>query len=527
MSKTFDLVILNATVVDGSGTKPFVADVAVKNDRIERIGSVSAYAKKIIDAYGKILTPGFIDIHGHSDYSILANPLAHSKVFQGVTTEVNGNCGYHAAPCFGAVAQARKEEYSRSLSLNVDWTTLQEYQDRLRAVEPSINYVPQLGYNTIRSAVTGDVSRPLSAQERDEINRIVEDGYREGATGLSYGIAYAPACFASTQELEDVAHITADHGGLLSFHIRDEGDQLLESLQEALQIIRASGAKSHIGHLKTFRRRNWHKIDEMLTLLSAARSSGVDLSVDRYPHLAMNTQLKFALPIWTLEGGVEATKAVLLDPVSRKKVIHELEQTVQDEVKGILISLVTHAHNKKYEGYFLDQIADHHPWELLCDLVAEEGEAAFATFLGMNRENLDKILALDWSIVASDASVQAVERQAGGGRPHPRCFDTFPYFLAEWVYATGRLSLEDAVRKITSLPALRSGIYQRGLIAEGYFADLTLLSATSLEAQVNYEQPLRYPRGVSDVIVNGMVVVEQGKHTGLRAGRLILKNAVD
>jgi N-acyl-D-amino-acid deacylase len=320
----------------------------------------------------------------------------------------------------------------------------------------------------------------------------------------------------------DVAHEVAASGRFISFHIRNEDERLLESLEEALTIARESKAKAHIGHLKTFRRANWHKIDQALDLLDGARRGGMDLTVDRYPHLAMNTQLKFILPTWALEGGTAAVRHRLLAPRTRGQIVAELERTVASETGEVLISLVGRVHNKPLEGRFLDDIAQgKNPWEVTCDLLADEGDAAYATFFGMNRQNLERILLQDYAIVASDASVQALHRQAGGGRPHPRCFDCFGYFLAEFVYARRLLPLELAVKKITSMPARRAGLEDRGTLTEGAFADLTLIDPSSLRATVSYEAPIRYPDGVELVVVNGAVVFDQGRHTRVGPGRFL------
>ena len=524
MNHPVDVAILNAEIVDGSGGPSRMGDVACHDGRICFVGDFRGRATRTIDAYGMVLAPGFVDLHSHSDYSLLADPLARSKVYQGVTTEVGGNCGYHAAPIFGGVATEREAEYAASMALSATWRTSSEYRARLRHEAHSVNYAQQIGYNTLRSALTDDHARRLSVTERDALRRAVRAEFDEGAIGLSYGLTYVPACFSSIDELIDVAHEAASAKAFISFHMRDEGDFLLEAMEESFEIGRRSGAPVHLGHIKTFRRRNWHKIDDVLGHVRRERAAGMDLTVDRYPHLAMNTQFKFVLPQGALEGGVSAMKARLRDADVRARIVRELEATAGEEVKEILISLVSHPENKACEGKFLNELAQGHaPWEVALSLLGTEGDAAFATFFGMNQDNLDRILALDCAIVASDASVQAVDKQAGGGRPHPRCFDTFPYFLAEWVYARRQLSLPEAIRKITSLPSQRAGFVDRGLIGEGMHADLALLEPATLSASVSYESPVRYTRGVHTVLVNGVVVIDAGLHTGARPGALLAR----
>jgi N-acyl-D-amino-acid deacylase len=521
--KQYDLAITNALVVDGTGAPPRVDDVAIRGDRIQRVGRIDGPAKLTVDAFDRVLSPGFVDLHGHSDYSLLLDPAARSKVFQGITTEVGGNCGYHAAPVFGQVAEERKNEYLTTTGLVVDWSGSAEYRARLSSSHPSINYAQQIGYNTLRSAVTADHARPLTTPERDQLRSLIRTELEQGAVGLSYGLAYAPACFSRTEELIDAAEETAAFDRFVSFHIRNEDETLIESLEEALHIGKTAQVKTHIGHLKTFRRPNWPKIDRALAVLDEARESGLDLTVDRYPHLAMNTQFKFILPTWALEGGAKAVRERLKDPATRMKIVEELSRTVADEASEVLISLVGQAQNKHLEGRFLDDLAEgKNPWELVCDIIASEGDAVFGTFFGMNRDNLDRILSLDYAVVASDASIQAINRQAGGGRPHPRCFDCFPYFLAEWVFARRAFPLETAVAKITRQPALRAGLDDRGLIAEGARADLVIFDPMALRASVSYEEPIRFPDGIETVIVNGAVTVTEGRHTGARAGEVLL-----
>lgn len=517
----FDLAILNATVIDGTGGPPRIADVGIRGDRIAHVGHVAASARQVIDAYGKVLAPGFVDIHGHSDYSLLSDPLARSKLHQGVTTEVQGNCGYHAAPVFGQVARERARDHLEASGLVVDWHDTPEYLARLADARPSINYARQIGYNTLRSAVTDDKASGLSATERDRMRALVRREFELGALGLSYGLAYAPACFAMTEELVDVAEEAAAANAFISIHIRNEGDTLVESLEEALEIGRASHARVHISHLKTFQRSNWGKLEDVVALLDAARARGLDLTVDRYPHLAMNTQLKFMLPVWVLEGGIEATKARLLDPPTRTRIVAEL-RALDWEPRDVLVALVGRPEHKHLEGKFLDALAGaRDPWEVACELLAGEGDNAFGTFFGMNGANLDRILALDYAMVASDSSVQAVEKLLGGGTPHPRCFDTFPYFLAEWAIARPVISLPEAIRKITSFPAKRAGLVDRGVIGEGCFADVVVLDLDALRPALSYEQPIRFPTGIDAVVVNGALAVHGGRHLETRTGRLL------
>lgn len=519
-----DVAILNATVVDGTGAPEFVCDLEITGDRISHIGVFRGKARETIDAFGKVLAPGFIDLHGHSDYSLMMDPLARSKIFQGVTTEVGGNCGYHAAPVLGALAEERREEYLRTTGLDFDWTTSEQYFDRLTKTRPSINYAQQIGYNSMRAAVAGYRRSALTTDERDQIRAMIRHEFELGAVGLSYGLAYSPACFSTTDELVDAAEETARAGSFLTFHLRSEDAGLEEAIEEAIVIARRSGAALHIAHLKTFRRANWGKLDRVLAMLDETRAAGLEVSVDRYPHLAMNTQLKFLLPAWALEGGGEEMQRRLRDVDASAKIVRELELLDPAEAGEVLISLVTRPENKICEGRRLSEIAGHrNAWVVLCELLATEGDSAFATLFGMSRSNLDRILALDDAIVASDASIQAPDIHAGGGLPHPRCFNTFPLFLAEWVYQRKVQTLPQAIRRITSMPADRAALTGRGRIHEGHFADLVLFDPTQLSPQVSYDDPIRLPTGIEMVIVNGVPAVREASHSGARSGRLLTR----
>ncbi len=515
-----DLAIYNALVVDGTGRAPFFADLGIRGDRIEVVGDVRGPSKAHVDVCGRVVAPGFIDIHGHSDYSIVADPFARSKVFQGVTTEVIGNCGYHAAPVVGSLAQQRRTEYEGSHGMCVSWGTTAEYFDVLREVGMSLNVVKQTGYNTIRSALAGDHARKLSPSELSSIAKAIQQDISDGSVGLSYGVAYAPACFASTDELIHAGSAAADAGGWLSFHIRDEGNQLLESLEEALLISSVSGAPAHIGHLKTFLEHNWHKLDSALALLRDYKSRGNKLTVDRYPHLAMNTQLKFILPRWCLEGGTAAMQERLAKTEIRDRVREEMKQDSSGS-KRVMISFASRPENKWVEGKFLDELSFEAAVDLVASLLASEGESAFATYFGMSDPNLERILGEDYAIPASDASVQAIHRQAGGGSPHPRCFDTFPLFLSEWVLGRKVMTLEQGIHRITGLPAATLGLQNRGRVAEGDFADLVVLAPEHMRRDVSYSNPTRAPSGVLMVVVNGEVVVGENGHTRLRPGRIL------
>lgn len=518
----FDLVITGAAIIDGSGSGPSGGDIAVHGDRIAAVGKVpEAQGRRVVRAQGLIACPGFVDVHSHSDYFLLLNPRAESAVRQGVTTEIGGNCGYSAAPIWGAWGEERAETYREMYGLDTRWHGVREYFARVAAEAPSINFGLLLGHNTIRGSVMGGAARPPDGVEMAAMLQAVRQGMQEGALGLSTGLIYAPACFASAEELVGLARVAREERGVLACHMRSEGDELLEAIREILDVAHRAKISLQISHLKTSGERNWGKLPEALGLIEEARSRGQDVSADRYPYTASNTGLQAVLPSWALEGNRVEQVARLRDATIRERLDRELVDRRWDRV---MIAEVARPENRRYEGLRVHEaaaLARKDPVDFVCDLLGEEEARVDAIFFTMSEENLEQILTRPYVMVASDSGTRATVGPLGRGRPHPRTFGTFPRILGMYVREKRLLDLPAAIRKMTFDPCRRFGLTGRGLIAPGTHADLVLFDPDGVRDRATYEEPLQYPDGIRYVLVNGVITVEEGEHTGARAGRVL------
>lgn len=523
----FDLIIAGASIIDGSGSPPFPGDIGIIRDRIAAVGKIpETQARRTIRAPGLVACPGFVDLHSHSDYYLLLNPQAESAVRQGVTTEIGGNCGYAAAPIWGEWREERAQTYRELYGLEPEWYGVQDYFGQLAAQGLSINFGLLLGHNTIRGSVMGGAARPPEAAEMAEMVQAVREGMREGALGLSTGLIYTPACFASSEELVTLAGVTWEEGGVLTCHMRSEGDGLLEAVREILDVARQAQIPLQISHLKTSGERNWGKLPEALRLIEEARSRGQDVTADRYPYTASNTQLQAVLPSWALEGKRMEQVARLREPSVRKRLERELADRRWDL---IMIAEVTQGGNTRYEGLRVDQaaaLAGKDSLEFVCDLLVEEGGQVDAIFFTMSEENLQQILSRPYVMVASDSGTRAHVGPLSRGRPHPRTFGTFPRILGVYVREKRLLDLPTAIRKMTLDPCRRFGLAERGLIAPGYSADVVVFDPDRVADRASYEEPIRYPEGIRYVLVNGVISVEEGEHTGARAGGVLRGSGV-
>jgi N-acyl-D-amino-acid deacylase len=442
-------------------------------------------------------------------------------VRQGVTTEIGGNCGYAAAPIWGAWGAERAQTYRDLFGFDPRWTTVREYFAQLSAERPAINFGLLLGHNTIRGSVMGGAARPPDAAELAAMTAAVRRGMQEGALGLSTGLIYAPACFAASGELVALARVAQDAGGVLACHMRSEGDGLLEAIREILDVAWQAQVPLQISHLKTSGERNWGKLPEALGLIEAARSRGQDVTADRYPYTASNTGLQAVLPSWVLEGERVERLARLRDPAVRRRLAVELKDRAWDRV---MIAEVTRDANRRYEGLRVHEaaaVAGKAPLEFVCDLLVEEEAQVDAIFFTMDEKNLEQILTRPYVMVASDSGTRTHVGPLARGRPHPRTFGTFPRVLARFVRDAGLLDLPTAVRKMTADPCRRFGLTDRGLIAPGRSADLVLFDPATVVDRATYEAPFQYPEGIRHVLVNGVITVEEGEHTGARAGRIV------
>ncbi|MBI3582491.1 MAG: D-aminoacylase [Nitrospinae bacterium] len=537
----YDLIIKNIKIYDGSGGEPFVSDVGIKGDRIEKIGSImdeiasaSPRNDKLINGEGLCLSPGFVDIHSHSDYYLLIDPLAQSKVRQGVTTEVGGNCGYSASPIFGSPLLERKKSYKEQFGLDLNWTKLKGYNKKIEENGISLNYCQLIGHNTVRASVAGVVDRKPSSDEMKEMERIVEEAMNEGAVGMSVGFAYTPSCFAKKEEVANLCKIVAKKRGVFTTHIRSEGRNLIESIEEVIDIARVSGVRLQISHLKTFGEENWGKLDKVFELIKSAIDDGIDIACDRYPYTAANTGLQAVLPDWVFNGGKEKAIERLKNNKTRNDIRDELSKKYPSNGywDSVMISQVVTDKNKETEGkkvreaWGKGQGARGRKGDLLdflFDLLIEENLEVDAIYFSMSEDNMKRILKKDYVMIGSDSGARSTDGVLGLGLPHPRTFGTFPRVLGKYCRDEKLFDLPTAIYKMTSFPCKRIGIKDRGVIKEGCFADLVIFNPDTISDIATYESPKNYPKGIEYVIVNGKITVKDGEHSGAKAGSVLKK----
>ena len=526
-----DMLIRGALVFDGGGAPPVEADIAIQGRRIAAVGRdlSAAGARRIVDAKGLAAAPGFVDVHGHSDYHLLLTGTAESAVLQGVTTEIGGNCGYAAAPIWGPWWEDRARIYRDLYGLDHGWHGVAEYFQRLLQDGISMNFGLLVGHNTLRGSVLGGADRAVTGDELQAMVAALERGMDEGALGLSTGLVYAPACFSAPEELAVLSAAAGRKGGILTTHMRNEGDGLLEAIQEVIAAAEAGKTPLQISHLKTYGERNWGKLPQVFALIESAQTRGVDVTADRYPYTAANTELQAALPIWALEGSKAEQTARLADSEVRARIRREIGEGPSAQDWGqVMISEVTLEHNRRFQGLRVDaaaRLARKEALDFVLDLLVEEKTQVDATYFVMSEENLRTILAKPYVMIGSDSGCRAHYGPLSRGRPHPRAFGSFARVLGHYARDARLFDLATAIRKMTSEPCRRMGLGDRGWLRPGCAADVVLFDPDRVKDTASYEDPIRYPAGVSMVLVNGAVTVEGGAHTGARAGQIVTREA--
>jgi N-acyl-D-amino-acid deacylase len=527
----YDLLILNARIIDGTGNPWFVGDVGIRGERIAAIGHlVGSPAVRTLDAAGRYVSPGFIDMMGQSEYALLADNRALSKISQGITTEITGE-GESVAP----QSERTRAELNAGLArygIAVDWTDLDGYFHRLEKTRHAVNLGTFVGATQVREAVIGFENRPPTPAELEQMKREVGHAMDRGALGLSSALVYAPAVYATTPELIELATVAAERGGIYATHIRNEGDHCLEALYEASDIARAAKIPVEVWHLKSAGRQNWGKMSEITRLISRFRAEGLDLTADIYPYTASATSLAAALPVWVLDGGREAMLKRLGDPAVRQKIKAELEgrATAYENMyrgagpEGILLNVLAAPALKMYEGSMLSTVATamkKHPVDALMDVVIADSGRTGAIYFSMNEADVRMAMSQPWVSFNTDYEAAAVDGPLHVGKPHPRAYGSFARVLAKYVRDDRVLGLEEAIRKMTSLPAQRVGIGDRGILRVGMCADLVLFDLANVKDRATFEQPHQYSEGMDLVIVNGQPVWENGGFTGNLPGKIV------
>jgi N-acyl-D-amino-acid deacylase len=524
----FDILIKNGCVVDGTGSPARMQDIGIRGDTISAVGNLDTRAsREIVMAQGHLVCPGFIDMHSHSDFNLLVQPAGRGKIYQGVTTEVCGNCGASGAPLAGPALEQRRKSLS-AIGVNITWSTMHEYVALLERRQLYCNVVPLIGHGNVRGSVLGYENRMPSAEELEQMKHLVEEGMDAGAWGLSSGLFYPPGVYADAEEIVSLAKIVASCGGIYASHIRSEEDLVVEAIEEALRIGREARISVQISHLKTMGEKNWHKLPLIFEKIEDAVQDGVDVAADRYPYTAASTDLDALLPAWACAGGIDAELARLRQEHERSKIFSWIlaDRDAEQVFSKVRISRVFTERNKPHEGRTVAEAAEvlnKSIQDTFFDLLIEEQLRVGAIFFSMSEDNLQKIYQKDYVMIGSDSAVWDIEGPLGEGKPHPRGFGTFPRVLKKYVFEHKVLSLEQAIKKMTGQPAAKIGLKDRGFIKEGYKADLVILNKETVSDRATYENPHQFPAGISHVMVNGRWAIRDAIATGIFPGKVLIR----
>ncbi len=526
-----DLKIEGATVIDGTGASGGRADVGIRDEVIVAVGDLSREnAGNHLNASGKVLAPGFIDMHSHSDWRLWSNRRAESKIRQGVTTEVVGNCGFSPAPVSDEfVEDLRGFALYLPKGMDFHWRSVGDYLRVFDRDGTALNVVQLVGHGTLRVAAMGFARRAPSAAEMTRMQSLMAQAMEDGAWGLSTGLVYAPGSYAATEEIVAIARVADRQRGFYASHIRGEGATLLDAVREAIRVGREGGLPVQVSHIKAAGRPNWGRVADALGLIEAAQAEGLDVTADVYPYTASSTTLRSLLPDWALEGGVPAMIERLGKADVRARIREELEapvtgQSLLDRVGWDNVMISYCARRKDAEGKRLSEIGRQRgldPLDAAFELIVEEAGKAYMILFQLDEGDLRRALAHPSVMIGSDGSALAPYGELGAGKPHPRSYGTFPRVLGEYAREQRVLSLPQAVHKMTGLPARRLGLRDRGVIRVGARADLVVFDQRRVADQATYEDPHRYPVGIEHVLVNGRFVIKDGEHTGSLPGKVL------
>ena len=528
----YDLLIRNGRIVDGSGRAGYNADVAIKGDRIVKIGKLSqATATRTIDAQGLVVAPGFIDMLGQSETYLLIDPRAMSKVMMGVTTEITGE-GESIAPINERQIK-EQEDFLRRYNLTIDWRTLDEYFKRLEKQGSGVNIGTFVGATQVREYVIGYDDRPPTAPELEQMKKLVADAMRDGALGVSTSLQYVPARFAKTSELIELAKVASQYGGIYATHQRSEANTMDASLDEVFAIAEQAKIPVEIWHLKTAYKKNWGRMPQVLARIKQARDRGLDVTADIYPYIAGSTALSACLPPWALEGGTDKMLTRLRDAETRQRLKKEIseEQTTWENIylgsggpSGVLIGSVVNRELEPMQGKRISEIATDQgkdPLDVVFDLILADHGQTGAIYFMMSEADMRAAMASPYVTFCTDSGARATDGPLAGSKSHPRGWGTYPRILGRYVRDEKLLSLESAVHKMTGASAARVGLRDRGLIKESMFADITVFDPGKVLDVATFESPNQYPTGIEYVLVNGKVSVDHGQHTSTLAGRVL------
>jgi N-acyl-D-amino-acid deacylase len=530
--QSFDIVITNGHIIDGTGSPWYSGDIGIWDGRIAAIGNLSgAAAKRTIDAHGAVVAPGFIDMLGQSETTILAEPRLPSKIYQGITTEITGEGG-SIAPLNGAIIAADKTSYEH-LKITPDWRTFRQYFARLEKQGIGINLASYVGATQVRRVVLGDADVQPTPGQLEQMKSLVRDAMQDGAVGVSTSLEYAPAPYAKTEEIIALAAEASKFGGIYATHMRSEGDAINASLDETFRIGKEAQIPVEIWHLKVAGKTNWHKMPEVVAKINAARSQGVDVAADTYAYPAWFNDFSAFIPPWAHDGGTAKMVERLKDPAMRARIRKDMltPATSWDnewqEIPGpeaIIIGVVQNPKLLPLQGKTLAEVAkqqNEDPMDALFDLLIEDQGFTGVAVFGMSEDDVALALQQPWTSLCNDSSGASTEGVLGQEHPHPRAYGTFPRILRKYVREEKKLTLADAIRKFSALPAQRVRLTDRGVLKTGMWADVVVFDPATIKDLATFGEPNQLSQGMEYVLVNGGLVIDQGKMTGALPGKVL------
>ncbi len=532
LAQSFDLIIRNGHVIDGTGSPWYAADIAIRDGHIAAIGHLdSATAKQTIDAAGMVVAPGFIDMLGQSEQSILVNPHLPSKIYQGITTEITGEGG-SAAPLTDAIRKADHAAYEH-YKIDPTWNTFREFFARLEKQGMGINMASYVGATQVRRAIIGDADRAPTPGELEQMKALVRDAMHDGAVGVSTALQYAPAPYATTEELIALAAEGAKLGGIYASHMRSEGDAIIPAIDEAIRIGREAHVPVEIWHLKAAGRQNWGRMPEIVAHIDEARRSGVEIAANTYAYTAWFNSFSAFIPPWAHDGGDAKLIERLKDPAMRARIRKDMQtpsttwDNEWDEITGpesILISVVQNPKLLPLQGKTIAEIAklwNKDPFDTVFDFLIEDNAATNVAVFGMSEPDVRLALQQPWTSVCNDSQGTAPDGLLGQEHPHPRAYGTFPHILRKYVREDGALTLPDAIRKFSALPASDLRLADRGVIKAGMWADIVVFNPDTITDLATFEKPNQLSEGMQFVLVNGVPVIEHGSMTNALPGKVV------
>ncbi|MGD1077624.1 MAG: D-aminoacylase [Candidatus Sulfotelmatobacter sp.] len=527
----FDLVITHGHIIDGTGSPWYSGDVGIRDGRIAAIGNLSAAPRKrAIDAAGKVVAPGFIDMLGQSELTILVDPRLPSKIYQGITSEITGE-GNSIAPLNNAIIESDRSGYEH-FKITPDWRTFREYFARLEKQGMGINLASYVGATQVRRMVLGDDDKQPTPAQLEQMQALVRGAMRDGAVGVSTALQYPPAPYAKTEELIALATEAGKSGGIYSTHMRNEGDSVLEAIDEALRIGREAHIPVEIWHIKVAGKNNWGRMPEVVAKINAARAAGADVSADTYAYTAWYNDFSAFIPPWAHDGGTAKLVERLKGPATREKIRKDMLTASKDwdnewqEIPGpdaIMIGAVENPNLVALQGKRLSEIAklwDKDPMDALFDFLIQDPSTGVAVF-AMSQPDVTLALQQPWVAIDNDSEGTSPEGILGQAHPHPRAYGTFPRILTKYVREEKALTLEDAIRKFSALPAQRMRLTDRGVLKAGMCADVVIFDPATVHDRATFDNPNQLSEGMEYVLVNGVPVIDQGKMTGALPGKVL------